>query len=88
MFIKSSDVIRLFLKQKGNGTAAIFIHGGPGAWFESFKEAAGEKLEDIFPVIYFDQRGCGRSEGSMSTDFSLDRLVEDIKEFILEKLSF
>lgn len=80
LFIECSDGVRLYVEEKGNGNACMFIHGGPGAWFENFKELAGEKFESVFSMIYFDQRGCGRSEGNKNSNYSLDRLVEDIED--------
>lgn len=77
MIIECRDGVKLYVEQKGNGNVCMFIHGGPGAWFESFKELVGEKFENLFSMIYFDQRGCGRSEGNENTDYSLDRLVEE-----------
>lgn len=85
MFIESSDRVKLYLEERGNGQTCMFLHGGPGAWCESFKETVGGKLEKIFSMIYFDQRGCGRSEGNRNTDYSIVRMVRDIEE-IREKL--
>ncbi|WP_066505334.1 alpha/beta fold hydrolase [Abyssisolibacter fermentans] len=80
MFIECSDGVRIYVEEKGKGQKCMFIHGGPGAWCENFKELAGEKFEKTFSMIYFDQRGCGRSEGNKNTDYSLDRLIDDIEE--------
>ncbi|MDO7205863.1 hypothetical protein Q5M85_18975 [Paraclostridium bifermentans] len=34
----------------------------------------------MFNITYLDQRGCGRSEGEYNSNYSIDRLVEDIEE--------
>lgn len=69
MIIKTSDGIDLCLTVSGEGSPCIFVHGGPGAWSYSFEELGGRDLEDTFQMIYFDQRGCGRSSGSSNDDY-------------------
>ncbi|WP_232225603.1 alpha/beta fold hydrolase [Oceanobacillus manasiensis] len=56
------------------------MHGGPGYWSKAFQHYAGSFLEQNLKMIYLDQRGCGRSEHSLATDYSLNRLVRDIEE--------
>ncbi|SEL58990.1 prolyl aminopeptidase Serine peptidase. MEROPS family S33 [Colwellia chukchiensis] len=60
------DGHQVYLEQSGNpnGIAVIYLHGGPGA-------GASEKHRclfdpDIYRIILFDQRGCGRSKPSPS----------------------
>lgn len=47
--------------QYGNpqGKPAVYLHGGPGAGSDSI--AAGLFNPDIYRIILFDQRGCGKS---------------------------
>lgn len=80
MYIKTSDNINLYLEKKGEGVPCLFIHGGPGASSIDFAELAGDELEKVAQMIYFDQRGSGRSQGSEESDYSLRRLVDDIDE--------
>lgn len=80
----TSDSVRLFTKQSGAGPVCIFIHGGPGAWSRSFEDLGGSNLESRFTMVYYDQRGCGRSEEAKNDDYSLDRMVADI-EAVREK---
>lgn len=80
MFIKTSDKIKLYLKQSGQGTPCIFIHGGPGAWSKDFEIFCGTYLEKTMQMIYLDQRGCGRSTGDDTTDYSINRIIEDIED--------
>ncbi|MEJ7623512.1 MAG: alpha/beta hydrolase [Pyrinomonadaceae bacterium] len=61
-FITSGDGVRLFYKVVGSGTdVVVAVHGGPGNSMESI-------LPDLEPlarkrtVIYYDQRGNGRSD--------------------------
>lgn len=86
MFIKTMDSLKLYVKKSGEGIPCIFIHGGPGAWSKDFEVYCGKNLEKSFEMIYLDQRGCGRSEGDENTDYSINKIVEDI-ELIRKKLS-
>lgn len=76
--LQTSDSTELYVKISGSGTPCLFIHGGPGAWSKSFEWMKGNHLEESFRMIYYDQRGCGRS--SQSDDYSLERMLMDIEE--------
>ncbi|QIY92315.1 alpha/beta hydrolase [Chryseobacterium gallinarum] len=78
--VLTSDHVKLFTKKSGKGPVCIFIHGGPGAWSESFESLGGNKLESQLSMIYYDQRGSGRSGNAPEENYSLDRMVEDIEE--------
>lgn len=78
--IKTSDGVSLFAKISGNGDVCIFVHGGPGAWSESFEKLGGNTLEDKLTMCYYDQRGCGKSASAKDNNYSLDRMVEDIED--------
>lgn len=80
MFIKNRDNINLYVNQIGKGLNCIYIHGGPGAWSKDFELFCGDLLINKLNMIYTDQRGCGRSEGDLYSDYSIDSLVEDIEE--------
>ena len=55
------DGQRVYWEQSGNpdGKPVVFLHGGPGAgtspWHRRFFDP------DVYRIILFDQRGCGRS---------------------------
>lgn len=78
--IETSDGVSLFTKISGKGDVCIFVHGGPGAWSESFEKLGGSILEDKLTMCYYDQRGCGRSASPADNNYSLNRMVEDIEE--------
>ncbi|MET0945579.1 MAG: alpha/beta fold hydrolase [Flavobacterium sp.] len=78
--IKTSDGVSLFAKISGKGDVCIFVHGGPGAWSESFEKLGGNILEDNLTMCYYDQRGCGRSASPTDNNYSLNRMVEDIED--------
>ncbi len=77
-FLTTDDGTKLFVKKSGSGPLCIFIHGGPGAWSKSFEDLKGNNLEHNLTMVYYDQRGCGRSENSVNGNYSLDRMIEDI----------
>lgn len=78
LMLMTSDSTELFVKKAGIGPYCIFVHGGPGAWSKSFEMMGGSALENTFTMVYYDQRGSGRS--SSATDYSLKRMVQDIEE--------
>jgi proline iminopeptidase len=79
-YIQVSDSTKLYTKLSGKGPFLIFVHGGPGAWSKSFEVLGGRNIEDEFTVLYYDQRGCGRSESPSNQDYSLQRMIKDLDE--------
>lgn len=62
-----------------------YLHGGPGYNSHSFRELAGDALHG-YRVIYADQRGSGRSYGSLPEELDpLDVLASDLQA-VLEAL--
>lgn len=57
----------------------VFLHGGPGYNSYSFAAQAGPLLEPHLPMVYFDQRGCGRSERPADGAYSMELLVADVE---------
>lgn len=80
MYLEMSDKVNLHVKKSGQGIPCIFVHGGPGEGSLDFEVLGGNALEGFMNMIYFDQRGSARSEGDEETDYSIDRLVEDMEE--------
>jgi proline iminopeptidase len=85
--LRVSDVHELYYEQSGNpaGKPVVFLHGGPGAG----ANAAVRRFFDaqLYRIIVFDQRGCGRSQPHASLeDNTLGHLVDDI-ERLREHLS-
>lgn len=78
--VKTSDGVNLYTNKAGKGPAVIYVHGGPGAWSRSFEDLKGNELEKIMTVIYYDQRGSGRSESAQNQDYSIARMAKDIEE--------
>ena len=81
-----SDKHEIYYEQCGNprGKPAIFLHGGPGG---GGSEAARRFFDpELYRIVLFDQRGCGRSKphACLENNTTWD-LVEDI-ESIRHKL--
>ncbi|GGG47626.1 hypothetical protein GCM10011378_24770 [Hymenobacter glacieicola] len=76
----TSDSVRLFVQVAGRGTPCVFVHGGPGAGSYSFEKLGGNRLESDLRMIYFDQRGSGRSASSPRKNYSMARMVQDLEE--------
>jgi proline iminopeptidase len=72
------DGTQLYCKSIGTGIPLVILHGGPGLDHSYFLPQM-EKLADTYELIFFDQRGCGRSSVRLdSSAMTLDALVEDI----------
>lgn len=75
--------VRFWYRVAGDAPAAappvVFLHGGPGAGSYEFAYFAGPELERGLRMIYFDQRGSGRSERPWSGDYAMSTLVDVIE---------
>ena len=80
------DEHHVYYEQCGNpdGKPAVFLHGGPGGG--GSQEVRRFFNPDIYRIIVFDQRGCGRSKphGCLENNTTWD-LVSDI-ELLRKKL--
>jgi proline iminopeptidase len=77
----TSDSVSLHVRVAGKGRPCVFIHGGPGSTAYYFEATPAAKLlEEKLQMIYFDQRGCGRSGSAANRDYSLARLEKDLEE--------
>jgi proline iminopeptidase len=78
-----SGGVRLWYCVAGEGPAGaapvVFLHGGPGEGSFRFASLAGSRLERGLRVVYFDQRGSGRSERPADGTYTLAGLVEDVE---------
>jgi proline iminopeptidase len=58
----------------------ILIHGGPGGNHYNFERTVGRIISKERTVVYYEQRGSGRSDKPESVDdYSIDLLVSDLK---------
>ena len=76
--IKASDGAELYLKVAGSGPVCMLIHGGPGQGSLSTEKMGADKLEGFLTMVWFDQRGSGKSPDAQ--DYRLDRVVQDFED--------
>ncbi len=56
----------------------ILLHGGPGADHSLYKPAFSQ-LGDICQIVYYDHRGCGRSDDGPCEGWTLAQWGDDLK---------
>ena len=80
-YVTTTDGARLYYKTAGHGPdTVIAIHGGPGVDLESIAGDFGP-LEAKHTVVYYDQRGAGRSElPKDTTRLVVARQIADLDE--------
>ncbi len=75
--------VRLWYKIAGvkrPGLAPIlYLAGGPGYNSYSFEQTIGPQLERHAQMIYFDERGTGRSERPSDKNYKMETLVQDVE---------
>jgi len=78
--LQVDDLHTLYIEECGNpsGLPVVFLHGGPGAGCAPFHRRYFDP--DIYRIILFDQRGCGKStpHACLEKNTSWD-LVSDIE---------
>ncbi|MDR7071663.1 alpha/beta fold hydrolase [Fictibacillus barbaricus] len=63
---------------QNNTVPLVLLHGGPGGNHYVFERTIVPLLSSERTVIYYEQRGCGRTEKpSEETEYSIDLLIED-----------
>jgi proline iminopeptidase len=80
--LEAPDGARIYYRTAGptDAPALVFVHGGPGYNSYGFEQAVGAALERSLRMVYFDQRGCGRSAGGPGDlALGMDPTVEDIE---------
>jgi len=67
---------------KENNTIPLFIiHGGPGGNLYTFERTVGPLLSKKRTVVYYEQRGCGRSSNPISDNaYTFNELIDDFKK--------
>jgi len=80
-FFTTSDSVKLYVEVAGIGKPCVFVHGGPGSSSNYLKASGASSLaEEKVKMIYYDQRGSGRSSSPKNKDFSLQRMLQDLEE--------
>ena len=86
--VDAGDGVFLWTTARGQGSPIVVIHGGPGMDHQSLA-ADLRPLERTHRVIYYDQRGGGRS--TLAESLTIDDHVRDLealrRHYNLEKLT-
>jgi proline-specific peptidase len=89
-FTISVDGADLYCKVIGEGQPILFIHGGPGLVHNYFLPYMQCLLPYGYQLIFYDQRGNGKSPSFNLDSIKLDVFVQDIErireKFEIEKL--
>lgn len=81
---KSVNGTSIFVKTMGAGEPILFLHGGPGLSHDYFLPHVAP-LADKHRLIFYDQRGSGRSAVNLTADdMSMAHFVEDINFLMAE----
>lgn len=81
--------VRLYIDVEGAGLVPdgpvmrrkptlVLVHGGPGADHSLYKPAFSA-LSDLCQIVYYDHRGCGRSEDGPRESWTLAQWGDDLK---------
>jgi len=81
--------VRLYVDIEGSGlvpdgprmrekSTLVLLHGGPGFDHSMYKPAFSA-LSDIAQIVYYDHRGCGRSENGPTDRWTLDQWGDDVR---------
>ena len=86
------NVGKLYYQVIGEGEPLVFIHGGPGLVHNYFIPYFLKLAHNGYQLIFFDQRGNGRSSSSYNDEnITLETFTDDIerlrKELNLEKIN-
>ena len=65
--------------QQPGQAPVVYLPGGPGYNSDSFQHTIGPRLERHIQMIYFDERGTGRSERPANRDYTMPTLVQDVE---------
>ena len=82
---------RLYYREIGRGQPVVVLHGGP-SFNHDYLVPEMDRLSRFFRLIYYDQRGRGKSEGGIQPeDVTLEseiRDLDDLREYFqLEKVA-
>lgn len=69
----------LYYRDLGQGQPIIVIHGGPD-FDHTYLLPDMDRLSDSYRLIYYDQRGRGRSRGELRLEeISIEQTIEDLE---------
>ncbi len=75
-----------------NNPVLLYLHGGPGSATSQIDYVITRKWSDVYTVVTWDQRSCGKSYDASQNDIVLTKEMfltdgKELTEFILEYLS-
>lgn len=75
-----------------NNPVLLYLHGGPGSATSHIDYMITRKWADVYTIVTWDQRNCGKSYDSSQNDIVLTKDMfltdgKEVTEFILEYLS-
>jgi proline iminopeptidase len=69
---------QLYFREVGDGPPMVILHGGPD-FNHNYLLPEMDRLSSAFRLIYYDQRGRGRSAGAVvPEDVTIDSEVDDL----------
>lgn len=70
----------LYTRTIGRGPTVVVLHGGPGTLDHTYLLPYMDGLADAVRLVYYDQRGHGRSLGALHpSDVTIERFVADLE---------
>ncbi|MCB0402102.1 MAG: alpha/beta fold hydrolase [Flavobacteriales bacterium] len=71
--------VKHFIEKIGEGEPIVVLHGGPGI-FHDYLVPHFKQLAQQYQVIFYDQRGCGRTDFPKDTSsINIETYVEDLE---------
>jgi len=68
-----------YIKKMGQGEPLVILHGGPGL-FHNYLVNSFEKLAEQYQIIFYDQRGCGKTAFPKDTaSITVENFVADLE---------
>ena len=78
-FARSGAGIELYCRTVGEGQPLVVVHGGPD-FDHTYLLPDFDRLAAGYRLVYYDQRGRGRSRGRVNLEtLSIDRYVDDLE---------
>lgn len=68
-----------YIKKMGQGEPLVILHGGPGL-FHNYLVSSFEKLAEQYQIIFYDQRGSGKTAfPTDTTSITVENFVSDLE---------